>query len=179
MPEVSDEEYQLLLGSKQLMDGLLKSPKTKRAQEKLIKELHPGTVISEDHEAPLRGEIEAIQKKLDDYLLAQNNKQIDGELARDFGALRGEGFTDDGIEAVKKIMVERHIPSPIDAASVWRRLNPVAPAAATTDFSTSWKFGQDQEADEDRKLLYKDDDSWLDKMVPKILNEAKQGKFTD
>jgi uncharacterized protein YyaL (SSP411 family) len=53
MPEITDDEYAVLQGSKKLMDQLLKNPKTKRETERAIKVLHPETVISEDFDAPL------------------------------------------------------------------------------------------------------------------------------
>lgn len=180
MPELSDEEFAIYQGSKALMDELLKSPQTKRAQEKLIKQLHPNTVISEDHEAPLRGEIDELKKTVSDYITAQTNKAIDDKLGKDFDALRSEGFTDDGIEQVKRIMVDRQIRSPVDAAAVWRKLNPTPATVPSLDYSTGWGIGAAAASkDEEQALLFKDDDAWLDRMVPRIVADAKKGIYSD
>lgn len=175
MPEMSDDEFKVLRGSKALLDELLKSPKTKRDAEKLVKTLHPETVITEDHEAPLQNRIKALEDELAADRKKASDAAVDGMLGREFEALKSEGFTEEGIEEVKGIMVERKIASPADAAAIWHKRHPPKPQEPSNILPPSgWGFGAATE-DEDRKLLYKDEDAWLDKVAPGIWRDAQQG----
>ena len=61
--EISEEEAKLLRGSKTLMDQLLKSPKTRRQAEKLVKELYPDTQTTDDIAAPYIERLDGIESR--------------------------------------------------------------------------------------------------------------------
>lgn len=177
MPEISDDELKSLQTGAKLLQQLLASPKTKRATERVIKTLHPDTVISDDFDEPVRAEVKAIGDKLDKFLEAQQTSAADGKLNGEFEALRRDaGFTDEGIEKLKKLMVDRSIPSPLDAAKVWTVENPPPkPQQPSTFAGTSWGFGSKTE-DVDTKLLFEDEDAFAEKEAHKFFDElaAKQ-----
>lgn len=178
MPEITDEEFKVLQGSRQLMDQLLKSPKTKRDTEKLIKTLHPETVVSTDYDEPIMERIGGLEKKLDDYFKSEADKRIDQQLTTGFDELRKSGLTDDGIEQVKKIMLEKRIADPIVAGAFFEKMNPPKAAEPSSLTPTSWGFGG-QSTDEDIKSLFADEDAWADRTAVRVWNQAKQGILTD
>lgn len=177
MPEISDAEFDTLRKGKELLDQLLRSPKTKRTVERQIKALHPDTVISDDFDAPVHDEVKAIRGELREFIETQKNQNFDAELDRQFERLRADGgFTDEGIEKVKKIMVDRKISSPLDAATIWNAENPPPKPQQPSQFAgTSWGFGK-QTAEPDTKLLFEDEDAFAEQETQRFFNElsAKQ-----
>jgi len=172
MPDISDAELETLRKGKELLDSMLRSPKTKRGTERLIKQLHPETVITDDLEAPLADEIKAIGKKMDDFLTAQKANSDDARLDAAFERLRSDGgFTDEGIEKIKKLMVERKIPDPLDAAKLWNVENPPPKPQEPSQFAgTSWGFGA-QTNESDTKLLFEDEDAFAEQESRKFFQE--------
>jgi hypothetical protein len=177
MAEIDDAELDVLRKGKALLDEMLRSPKTKRATERTIKQLHPETVITDDFEEPLHNEIKSVGEKLDKFLEAQSTREQDNYLAARFDALRKDGsWQDEGIEKLKKLMVERKIPDPLDAAKVYEAENPPPQPQKPSAFAgTSWGFGRKSE-DVDTKLLFEDEDAFADAEAHKFFNEqaAKQ-----
>lgn len=172
MAEIDDTELDTLRKAKGLLDELLRSPKTKRAVERQVKTLHPETVISDDFEEPLRDEIKGIGKKLDDFLSAQRSAADDARLDSAFDQLRRDGgFTDEGIEKLKTMMVERKIPNPLDAAKVWNVENPPPkPMQPSLMGGTSWGFGSPQ-TEPNTKLLFEDEDAFADQEAQRFFQE--------
>lgn len=172
MAEIDDAELDVLRKGKALLDELLRSPKTKRTTERAVKALHPDTVISDDFDEPLRDEIKGIGKRLDDFLTEQKNAATDAKLDSAFEALRRDGgFTDEGIEKLKTMMVDRKIANPLDAAKVWNAENPPPkPQQPSTFAGTSWGFGQPSQ-EPDTKLLFDDEDAFADREAAKFFQE--------
>ena len=69
-------------------------------------------------------------------------------------------------------MVNRKIPSPIDAAAVWEKQNPPPPPERPSGYkSDSWNFGAPPGKDEELKLLYQDEDAWAEAETRKVFQE--------
>lgn len=177
MPEITDEELASLRTGNALLDRLLKSPKTKRVTERAIKELHPDTVISDDFEKPIHDELKALRDELAAERKTRAEREQDHELETKFGKLRQDGgYTDEGLEKVKKIMVERKIADPLDAAVIYEKLNPPPEPQKPSGFGgTSWGFGA-KGADKDVDLLFDDEDAWAEKEAHAHFNELAAGK---
>ena len=183
MTEISDEQLRLLNGSKALLDKLLGSPKTRRAAEKLIKEHYPETVTSDDVAEPFIKEanekIDNLSKEFKDFIKDFKGKSLDDKLEREIAELKAEqDFTDDGIEKLKKLMIEREIPSIKDAAVIWNHKNPPQPQEPSIMQPLDWGFGRKTE-DPDLKLLFEDEDAWADKEARRTWAEetAKKGQI--
>jgi hypothetical protein len=173
MPEISDADLAVLNGSKQLLDKLLREPKTQLATQKLIKQAIPTAEIQTIEDNPIYQELQNTQQQLRELRTSLDNQRVDSQLDNEFKELRDHRFyQDEGIAAVKKFMVDRRIPSPIDAADAWERQNPPKPIEKPTGYSSdSWNFGAPAGNDEDLKLLYHDDDAWLEKETRKVFQE--------
>lgn len=172
--ELSEDEVRLLRGSKTLMDNLLKSPKTRRQAEKLVKELYPDTQTTDDLAAPYVERLDGIEKKLDQFFKKQEVDQVEGKLSKDFDYLRGErSYTDEGIEKIKELMVKKSIPDAIAAADHWERLNPPKAQEPSAFQPTGWGIGAKTD-DADLNLLFRDEDQWAENMARKVWDEESR-----
>lgn len=177
--EISEEEAKLLRGSKTLMDQLLKSPKTRRQAEKLVKELYPDTQTTDDIAAPYIERLNGIEEKLDKYFKSQDVEKVESKLQSDLDYLVKErSYTPDGLEKIKEIMVKKSIPDAIVAADHWERLNPPEAQAPSAFQPSGWGFGEKSD-DADVALLFKDEDQWAERMATKVWNEEtkKSGRI--
>ena len=174
--EMTAEEAKVLRGSKALMDALLKNPKTRRDAEKLVKTLYPDTTTTDDLAEPYVKKIDGLEAKLDKFLKAQEDEKLDSKFNQQINELRTtRSYTDDGIEKIKKVMLEKGIPDAIAAADHWERQNP-APANVESNFApTDWGFGRKTE-DADMKLLFSDEDQWAEREARKVWQEEAQKK---
>ena len=179
MVEITDQEAKVLGGSKALLDKLLSNPKTKRQAEALIKEVHPEAVTTDDIVAPYVAEIADLKKEFREFVTSQKGEKLDSKLAKDIEYLRSErDFTDDGIEKLKKLMVEKEIPDIVVAADHWERQNPPKPQEPSLISPTDWGFGRKTE-DADLNLLFSDEDAWAEKEAQRAWNEEvkKRGQI--
>ena len=179
MVEISEQEAKILGGSKALLDKLLANPKTKRQAEALIKTVHPEAVTTDDIVEPYVAEIKELKKEFQDYVKGQKGAALDSKLEKDISYLRNErDFTDDGIEKLKKLMVEKEIPDIVVAADHWERQNPPKPQEPSLISPTDWGFGRKTE-DADLNLLFSDEDAWAEKEATRAWNEEakKRGQI--
>ena len=178
MVELSEEEARLLRGSKVLMDRLLKDPKTRRQAEGLVKQLYPETVTTDDVAAPYIERIDKLQEKFDAFLKTQEGDKLDAKLNGQIQQLRDAGYTDEGIEKIKEIMVKESIPNAIAASKLWDQANPPKPAENSNFSPTDWGFGRKTE-DADLNLLFKDEDAWAEREAKKAWDEEtrKNGRI--
>ena len=178
MIELSEEEVRVLRGSKALMDQLLKSPKTRQQAERLIKTLHPEAVTTDDVAAPYIERIDGLEKKLDAHFKKQTDDALDAKLNAQISQLREDGYTPEGIEKIKQIMVREQIPNAIAASKLWDRENPPKPQENSNFAPTDWGFGRKTD-DVDLKLLFDDEDAWAEKEARKAWDEEtrKSGRI--
>jgi hypothetical protein len=178
--EMTDEQAAVLNGAHRLMDQLLSNPKTKHVVEGAIKQIHPTVVTDVDRAAPLIGAIRNVDAKLNQTINYLKSKEIDSNLGNQFAKIKADyGFTDDGIDEIKKLMVKEKIASPEAAAALYDRRNPpVKPQEPTFFGPTSWDLGRIND-DEDLKLLWKDEDRWAEKQAQKVMRDIAKGTYRD
>jgi hypothetical protein len=171
--EMTEEEVKTLRGSKVLMDRLLKDPKTRRQAEGLVKQLYPETVTTDDVASPYIERIDGLEKKLEKYFKEQEGKELDSRLNEQIAQLREDGYTAEGIEKIKEIMVKEQIPNAIAASKLWDKANPPQPSENSNFAPTDWNFGGKQD-DPDLKLLFEDEDRWAEKEARKAWDEESR-----
>jgi len=183
MVEINDEYARILNGSKALLDKLLQSPKTRRAAERLIKEHYPDTVISEDITEPyvkeMNEKVDGLTKEFKDFVKDFKGSKLDDKLARDIQTLKSErDWTDEGIEKLKKLMIDKEIPDIIVAADHYDRIHPPTKQGPSLMAPLDWGFGRKTE-DPDMKLLFEDEDAWAEQEARKAWSEetAKKGQI--
>ena len=172
MAEIDDSRLATLEKGYKLLDELLKSPKTKRQVERHIKELHPDTIISDDYDNPVLTKIEELRKEFEEDRKVRKANAEDEAMAATFNALRTDGgYTDDGIDKIKKIMVDRKVADPFAAAAYYDKLNPPPEPQRPTSFAgTSWGFGHPSD-DPNTKLLFQNEDAWAEQEAMKHFRE--------
>lgn len=179
MVEITEEEARVLRGSRELMDKLLKNPKTRAAQEKLIKELHPEAITTEDQLSPYMSEIKALRDDLKEIKKARDDEKLDAKFHAQIAQLKEDGYTDEGIEKIKKIMVDEQIPNAIAAAAFWEKQNPKAPVPQSLLSGTDWGWGRKTGEDKEIDLLFNSPDEWAEREAQKAWAEevAKKGQI--
>src|SRR6516162_8542471 len=123
MVDVPEETLRVLNGSKALLDKLL-SGKTRSRQEALIKEHYPETQTTADIAEPYVAEIKDLKKSFEDFKNEIKGNKLDDRLNTEIAELKSQDWTDEGIDKLKKLMIDREIPSIKDAAAVWEKRNP-------------------------------------------------------
>lgn len=178
MPMVEVDELQIQQSNKlrQTVENWLKNPKAKRKILEAQKIIDPKADLPElDEPDPIEAlrtesakEIADLKKQIEED---KANRERDGRLAqlqtlKDEGIkkLRGQRYTDDGIKAVEKIMEEKGILDPLDAAAIFERDHPPQAPLQQTG-SGGWNFGELPAATEDAD----------EKFVDQLLKAGKNG----
>ena len=174
MVEISDQEYHALREGYALLDRLLKNPKTARKTESAIKEIHPDVVTSDDVAAPYVGEFKEFAKKVEDRWKKEDDAKVDSEFNKAFDRLKESGYTEEGIEKIKKLMVERKIPDPEAAAALFDKQNPAPKKIPSTLMPSSWGVGRVEKDDDSMKQLYSSPEDWSEKEAIKVFQEIAQ-----
>ena len=167
---------------------ILANPKAKRLVQQAHKLVDPNAVTPElDQEQVIQEPISNVEKKLDAFIeetkkereerekneriAALKNKHTDG-----IAALRRQGWTDDGIAGVEKLMEEKGLLDPLDAAAIYEKAHPPQ-MPATPSGSTAWNFAEgigDDQADIKKLLETKgQNDLVVEKMANSVLNEVR------
>ncbi len=188
MAEIDDATLKVLQNAKGVLDKLNGDPESRALLEKGLKKHFPQVETEEDIGARLAApHIEKFTKEVVEPLKAkltsieeadakQAEKAAETSLTEAFGEMRTRGFTDEGIEAVKKMMVENSIADPRAAAARFLELNPPAPREEQSQFSPpAWNMDQNL-VEHDVKGLFADPDNWGDKMATQVMNEIKVGR---
>ncbi len=159
-----------------LHNALISDPKTRNRALKLIKEKFPQAPIPEiDAAAPIETELGALGKKLDTFIEQMKNEKVDSQIAGKFSALRSaRGYTDEGIESIKKLMVDKSIADPDAAADHFDRLNYKPTPIEPSGWQSSSMLN---EKDEGVKSWLEDPDGMTDRIIGEVLTEARQGKL--
>jgi hypothetical protein len=185
MPMVEVDELQLQQSSKlkQTVEKWLQNPKAKRKILEAQKLVDPKADIPElDEPDP----IEALKKESDDKIAALQKQIEDDKLARErdgrlaqlqtlkdngIAKLREKRYTDDGIKAVEKIMEEKGILDPLDAAAIFERDHPPQAPIQQTG-SGGWNFGELPSATDDA------DDKYVDSLLKAGKNGLSDGALS-
>ena len=177
MIEMSEDEARALKGSKALMDQLLKNPKTRRDTEKLVKTLYPETTITDDIAAPYVEDIKELRTEFKAFLKSQEDQKIESKFNGQLQQLRDQGYTEDGLDKIKKLMVDESLPNALAAAAYYEKQHPPEPMEPSALSPSDWGFGAPTD-DEDTKLLFK---SVLNEAAPadvvRVLSEAKTEEY--
>ena len=168
MVEVDEVQLQQSHKLKQTVENWLKNPKAKRKILEAQKLVDPKADIPElDEPDPIEAlraestkEIADLKKQIEED---KANRERDGRLAqlqtlKDNGIkiLRTERrYLDDGIKSIEKIMEEKGILDPLDAAAIFERDHPPQAPVQQTG-SGGWNFGELPASTDDADEKYVD-----------------------
>jgi hypothetical protein len=182
MPKIEVDELELQQSTKlrQAFEALMKNPKSRRKVLEAQKIIEPDAKIPELEQPdpieaatkPLAEQVAALQKQIEEDKTA---RERDGRLAqlqslKDNGIkqLRAQRYTDDGIKAVEKIMEEKGILDPLDAAAIFERDHPPQAPVQQTG-SGGWNFAELPASTEDV------DDKYIDTLLKAGKNGISDG----
>lgn len=177
MPEISQQELNLLRSAHALMDQLMGHPKTKRDIQKLVKTIHPNVTTDDELAEPLVGPIKEELNALKKWKQEQEDAKIEAQFTGSFSQLKKDGWTDEGIEKLKKLMVDRQIPDVDAAAALFEKQNPPERELAPAIRSNDWNIG-DKDDDKYKRLL-DDPDRFARDEAAKVLNEVQKNGRPD
>ena len=157
--QVSDEEYNYLQGRRQVADfveSIYNDPQLNREAKALIKRKYPNLQIPDyDLETKVDSRLNADR----DERKAEEEKKRKAEEDEHFRRLRRKtqddyGFTDDAMERLEKLMVEKNI-GDYEAAATYMASKEPRPAEATFD-NTHWRHEKQDGFEE----IAKDPEAW-------------------
>lgn len=162
-----------------VLNRLIANPKTRARALTLLKETHPDLPIPEvDALAPVNDRMAALEKQNGELLKRLENREQDEAIERRFARLQRErGFTDEGIGAIKQLMVDKSLADPDAAADHYEadlaRKNP----PKSTEPGASWTGDSYLDtADEAVAAWFKDPDGMVDKEINAVLQEAAHSR---
>ena len=124
------------LPSKKLLDALGNNPKTRAKALELIKEVLPNfsipevdvpkhaTALIDQKMKAVTEKLEALEKKEQDEKTKKSAQSIDELIASGRKQLKKEGYSDEGIDKIEKLMQDRGLTDYEAAASLFDRQNP-------------------------------------------------------
>lgn len=155
-----------------IMDKLM-SPEAKADFEPVFKKHVNKDYVTDKERAaphvnPILERLEAMEKKFNGL----DNDKIDERLAAAFKRLKdNHNVTDDGIETIKKFMLERRIADPEDAWFAFKGREP--PTASIPNGMTPSSWGFQDTSDEDSKAIWSDGPEF-DNYLARVWNDAKR-----
>lgn len=186
--EVEESELDALRRVTNVVSTVMKHPEAAKLTERALKLVNPNAKTPHlDMEAQLAAPVDAMQKQFDDYKKEQTEKEEkrenDAKLAalntsveEGYGRLRRAGWTDAGIDGVKKTMEERGIIDVDIAAAYYEKQHPPQ-SPLTPGGSGAWNFMEMPDStDVDLKRLVEtkgESAALVDKMANDALNEVR------
>lgn len=184
--EIDENELAQHRQVSQFLNTALQNPKTRRRILEAQKELNPNAVIPElDAAAPIMDALAQIQAERAAEKAERQAEKDETDKARRMEALnrqweagrtnlRSQGWTQEGIEGVEKLMEQEGIASHDVGANHFNALNPPAEIARSSnggafDMMTNAGLGEDMT----KLLLEGNDEAFLRKMVPNALAEVR------
>lgn len=169
-----------------VVDQVMRTPETRGHFLQLAKKAMPRLAIPEvDAAAPVIGAVQGINKKIDDFIAAQAEKDrkasedaalksFQGAWDRDEADLRREGWRDAGITQVKKFAEDNAIANLRIAADAFERRNP---QPGPVDSRIGWNLFTGPEAEDtfikDQMNAQGNDDNRLDAEIRATLAEVR------
>lgn len=176
--------YQRGLG---LLQKLEANPASKPLLEQAVKIHFPDVTTEAEtvernvkpHLEPVMGALEKINARFeaeDAAKAAAADKAAEAEIEGSFSALAKQGYTAEGLEKIKGLMVDRKIADPYAAAALFDKQNPPAQIDAGGYTPQNWDLGAGHAAGDSLKELFANEDAWAEKQVGQVLTEMRTGK---
>lgn len=163
------------------------NPKARPQLERAVKEVFPDAVTEEEkvtaqiepHLKPVSDKMDLVLKRFEEEDARRAEaaeRQIEADLDAGFDRLRARNYTDDGIEKIKQLMVDRKVADPEVAAAYFEKMNPPAQTEGAGWTPQTWAMDAGtSDPGTDIAALFADEDRWADNQVSKVLNEIRVG----
>lgn len=182
--EIDEAELAQLRGAKILLDKIRGHPKARGPGEEAIKIVEPSFVTEHERAEPIRAEAKAIaEETLKRHLKDEENRRLEENFQSQLNSYRlskdnPNGYTDEGIEEIKNTMRKYSIPDVEAAVLKFEKMHPKQPEPPSGYQPMSWNFGAPSK-DEKTKLLFENEDAFLEQEAKDVWAEARRGELTD
>jgi hypothetical protein len=190
--EVDETQWNSAQNVVRSVTEIMKDPKRRMRLLELQKEAEPNAVIPElDAQKPVQEAVEGISKKFDELraeLQTEREKRDNDSKLEQFTKkyeagrklLATNGYNEDGVKAVEKLMEERGIADHEDALVIYERLHPPQQPIKSNNAAVS-SFLAQAKADGDggdelakRLIASKGNDPWvLDRLIENVRREGQ------
>ena len=189
--EVDEAEYNQMVALRGVASKIVANPAARKRLEEAHKMVDPNAATplldqEAQHLAPVKELEKAVNERIAKFEKEQEDKKREDTLAAiakrqedGFSDLRRQGFLDEGIEKVKKLMEDKGLLDPKDAAAIFLRDNPpqmpATPSGGMT--GTAWGFA-DVNAESDKSIQELiaskgQNDALADRMAIAALNDFR------
>lgn len=185
MAEIDDASLNTLQRGFKLLQTLSTNDKARPLLEQALKAADPSIRTTEERAAEvLAPQLSSLNARIDELAEARKTEAEDRKARDDadararmdlaFSTLRSdEGLTDEGEEAVKRLMVDRAIADPAAAFALFQKQNPKIEVAQASYEPSHWNYDKST-VDTDVEGLWKNPDSWADQEAGRILTEMRK-----
>lgn len=185
--EIDEEEVRQNRQLRGVVTKLLANPKAKLLVQRAQKMVDPGAITPElDQQGAIEEPVSEMQKRLDAMEKQLKDRDSEAEKTATLSSLsskieagitklRQDGWTDDGIAGVRKLMDEKGLIDPEIAAAYFEKQHPPQQVAQPSG-SGAWNFmEQAPDAASDLKALIENKGEGLvvDKLAREALNEVR------
>lgn len=170
---------------------IVAKPESRRLLEQAQKLVDPNAATPMlDEEARTRAPVEALEKTLNDKLAALDKERADEKREANLAAiaqrqtaglaqLRKQGYTDEGVAAVQKLMEDKGLLDVDDAVAIFERANPPQMPSTPQGGMTGTAWGFADVNDQSDKLIQEligskgQNDSVTDRMAANALQDFR------
>lgn len=158
MPEISEEDFLRFNALQTRVTNILAHPQAARLVEQANKIVDPNARTPRlDADAVQNEAIQSVNTKIDKFISEQQERdaaqqrqaaldRLNEQHARGMAVVRGQ-YTEEGVKAIEKIMVDKGLTDPLDAAAIFDRDNP-APTPAAPSGMGAWNFMEQAPGDD-------------------------------
>lgn len=168
MVEIEKDVFDQLQMAYNLQKSLHDSDESRADYEAALKKKFPDKYkTSSDRAKPILAPLEEEIKELRAWKKSVEEREQDSELDSTFKRLKSEnGYTDEGISEIQKIMRERKVADPEVAAAYFEKRNPPKAIESTGYGERGWNFGDgaDEKGSEAEKW-FEDPNRMFDKIA--------------
>lgn len=192
MPEISEEELTRLRNAENVVRSILSNDEAAVLAERALKMVNPNAQTPRlDRHAKQNEPIDKLQKEINDLKneIAERDRKAENDAKLNqvastwdsgIAELRRDGWTDQGIEALKDIRDKKGLLDPMDCATIYLRDHPPSTPATPGGGSGPWNFMEapaaDANKDIDVLIQGKGDGPILDKLIADAQRDFKQSQ---
>ena len=186
--EIDESDYNRLTALHGVAARIIANPAARKLLEQAQKVIDPNVATptldaEQQHLAPLKALEESVTKQISELKQSQEERdrlarinEIATKQASDKAQLRKDGYTDEGLAAIDKIMTDKGLLDVMDAVAIFERNNP-PPAPVTPGAGSGWNF-TDTTAEADKNITdliqsRGQNDQIADRMVREALSEFR------
>lgn len=193
--EVDEGEYNAMVALRGVATKIASNPQARKIFESAHKLVDPNASTPlTDQEAQQLAPVKEIEKKFSDELAALKKEREDEKKERTLGEiadrqtkalaqLRRDGYTDEGVAAIQKLMETKGLLDVDDAVAIFERQNPPPTPVTPVGGIGSWGFSDlSTESDESIKALISSKgeggqaDQIIDRMARTAIQEYRQAR---